>query len=254
MSRPSLKFNFQIHCIVMQPVAILSVLASPKPIGTVKGFTKHVAGNTWRRVAPNRRDGSYTFGDANTVARGSIDPPFLRSITRDDGSRSIRLARFDGVDSATDQLATRFTERCKSGGGNASGDEARRLRGLAGNSLRTDTSTLHFWLRSRSTRRPSSPSSSHLNATSDPTDGGSAWNAPAHPSERSSALLLLCPFEAGIAGTSSLFFTRVSIGTRATYVKTWHARWKKKHFTESAMKEFPLFLILFSSCPRTSPS
>lgn len=38
-----------------------------------------------------------------------------------------------------------------------------------------------------STKRLSSPSSSHLNATSDPTNGRSA---PAHPSGRSSALLL----------------------------------------------------------------
>jgi len=41
-----------------------------------------------------------------------------------------------------------------------------------------------------STKRLSSPSSSHLNATSDPTNGRSARNAPAHPSGRSSALLL----------------------------------------------------------------
>lgn len=41
-----------------------------------------------------------------------------------------------------------------------------------------------------STKRPSSPSSSHLSATSDPTNDRSARNAPAHPSGRSSALLL----------------------------------------------------------------
>jgi len=52
----------------------------------------------------------------------------------------------------------------------------------------------------------SSPSSSHLNATSDPTNGRSARNAPAHPSGRSSALLLR-PFRPRIGCFSSSFFS-----------------------------------------------
>lgn len=56
-----------------------------------------------------------------------------------------------------------------------------------------------------STKRPSSPSSSHLNATSDPTNACSARNAPAHPSGRSSALLLR-PFGPRIGCFSHLIF------------------------------------------------
>lgn len=56
---------------------------------------------------------------------------------------------------------------------------------------------------------PSSPSSSHLNATSDPTNGRSARNAPAHPSGRSSALLLR-PFRPRIGRFSSSFFSTSS--------------------------------------------
>lgn len=59
----------------------------------------------------------------------------------------------------------------------------------------------------RSTRRPSS--SVFVAPERDLRPHGWWWNAPAHPSERSSALLLR-PFETGIGTSSSLFLLSLS--------------------------------------------
>ena len=181
MSRPMLKFNFHIEHYVTIPwwskfdlvVQISPTVATRvKRVGEIVGSTlPKTRGDEWRRIdsAINEREGHFPWRVRSTCftnrraacyPRESIDPwigPFDRLpavfTTLSIGANRVAAAvarwttRRRGKARVVRDASPRKWKSTK--GMRMEVPRVRRLGGsLAGNSVHTDTSTLHFWVRS----------------------------------------------------------------------------------------------------------